>query len=478
MAGIKTLELDPSKDKNTFKTLVTDAVGRNKNLWQFACFCSAQESKCSIALDGGWGTGKTFFLHQLIMIFDAYGDQTEQLNEAEQKQIQQLFNSYAAEDQLGMTIRHHDCVYYDAWLNDNANDPLHSILYELIKQTKKKFVKNGKGDYWKAACTIFDAFTGKNTSSLRELAEETNPVHDIKKQQSFHKDFKNYLDNLIPRGYGRLLVLIDELDRCKPSYAVQLLERIKHYLSNDKITFVFAVNKEQLLQTIKAFYGDDFDAYQYLDRFFDFSLSLPQPDRRLFNSSYGLDQSGKDFDTRLYADVFNAFVRVYNLSLRDATRYWLWVKLACQSFKNEKEKNDNISWKFVMYIVVPVVIGLKLSNKKEYDDFLNGKIMDPLLNVLKNGPIANRFLEHPFDALKEKHFDPEKIQWDIMPFTEAIYIELFAEEEFAQKKILDPLPYDTSPFVFNQEMKDTIFTASNLMADFIKYDTNTEMRAN
>ena len=51
MAGIKTLELDPSKDKNIFKTLVTDAVGRNKNLWQFACFCSAQESKCSIALD-------------------------------------------------------------------------------------------------------------------------------------------------------------------------------------------------------------------------------------------------------------------------------------------------------------------------------------------------------------------------------------------------------------------------------------------
>ena len=68
---------------------------------------------------------------------------------------------------------------------------------------------------------------------------------------------------------------MDELDRCRPSYAVRLLERIEHYFINDRITFVFSVNLEQLQHTIKNFYGNDFDACRYLDRFFDLRLSLP-----------------------------------------------------------------------------------------------------------------------------------------------------------------------------------------------------------
>ena len=185
MAGIKTLELDPTRE-NIYKTLVADAVGRNKDLWRFGCFCSALEGSYSIALDGGWGTGKTFFLNQLKMIFDTYGDQSEQLDEAEKKKIQLLFNSYAAEDQLGMTIKHHICVYYDAWLNDNAEDPLQSLLYCLIKQTKNKFIKNGTREVLQYACKAFDAITGRDTSSFFELANETNPLRETEKQKSFH----------------------------------------------------------------------------------------------------------------------------------------------------------------------------------------------------------------------------------------------------------------------------------------------------
>ena len=45
---------------------------------------------------------------------------------------------------------------------------------------------------------------------------------------------------------NRLIIMVDELDRCKPSYAVKLLERIKHYFTNDRITFVFSVNTYEL----------------------------------------------------------------------------------------------------------------------------------------------------------------------------------------------------------------------------------------
>lgn len=64
-----------------------------------------------------------------------------------------------------------------------------------------------------------------------------------------------------------MIIFIDELDRCKPSFAVHLLEQIKHYLYDERIIFVLSVNQEELQYTIKHFYGNEFDASRYLDRF-------------------------------------------------------------------------------------------------------------------------------------------------------------------------------------------------------------------
>jgi len=472
MDYIQAKELDPIHD-NIIRTIEFDPVGRNKTLWQFACFCSAQREKCSIALDGGWGTGKTFFLKQLEMLFDAFSNHPKQLKPQEQKIIKQCFKGF--NNELNCSIQPHCCVYYDAWLNDNSDDPLRSILYELVKQAKHKFVKKSKMEYLRTACSIFDAFTGKNTSSLVDLANNTNPVHELEAQKSFYDTFSKFLNSFLPQGKGRLLVLIDELDRCKPSYAVQLLERIKHYLSNKRVSFVFAINNEQLQHTIKAFYGDGFDAYQYLNRFFNYRLSLPPPDIDYLNKYYGFDQSEKDFDSRLYMEVCNAFIQEHSLSFRDATRYQQWVKIVCESFKKHGSNSDSISWKFVIYIVVPIVLGLRTTNKQLFDDFMNGKDPSPLLEILRICPIANRFLEYPDKALVEEKFDFDNVFWDIMPSVESIYNKLFKyKNDVDEREIYTPLLYDTKPFEFTKEMSDTIFSASNFMADFIKFDTNTE----
>ena len=74
---------------------------------------------------------------------------------------------------------------------------------------------------------------------------------------------------------NRLVIFIDELDRCKPDFAVKLLERIKHYFVNPDITFVFSINSMELQHTIKQYYGSEFDACKYLDRFFDLRIVLP-----------------------------------------------------------------------------------------------------------------------------------------------------------------------------------------------------------
>ena len=79
-----------------------------------------------------------------------------------------------------------------------------------------------------------------------------------------------------------LIVMIDELDRCRPSYAVELLEVAKHLFEADHIVFALAVNRTQLEHSIRGLYGSDFDAGGYLRRFLDVDFMLPDPDRNNF----------------------------------------------------------------------------------------------------------------------------------------------------------------------------------------------------
>ena len=74
--------------------------------------------------------------------------------------------------------------------------------------------------------------------------------------------------------------MIDELDRCRPSYAVELLEVAKHFFAVDNVVFVLAVNRAELAHAVKAMYGADFDAEGYLRRFFDLDFQLPKPSRK------------------------------------------------------------------------------------------------------------------------------------------------------------------------------------------------------
>ena len=79
--------------------------------------------------------------------------------------------------------------------------------------------------------------------------------------------------------------MIDELDRCRPIYAVELLEVAKHLFSVPGVIFVPAINRSELAHSIRSLYGDGFDAEGYLHRFFDVDFQLPDPDRKAFISA-------------------------------------------------------------------------------------------------------------------------------------------------------------------------------------------------
>lgn len=93
-------------------------------------------------------------------------------------------------------------------------------------------------------------------------------------------EFKSALATFVQSSTdkNKLVVFVDELDRCRPLYAIELLERIKHIFNVDGIVFVLALDKEQLCHSIQAVYGSEFDSSGYLRRFVDFEYLLKKPD--------------------------------------------------------------------------------------------------------------------------------------------------------------------------------------------------------
>ncbi|WP_365935520.1 P-loop NTPase fold protein [uncultured Lactobacillus sp.] len=115
--------------------------------------------------------------------------------------------------------------------------------------------------------------------AIKEIAKiDIKDISDLfNKKEDPEEEFNAALSSLIPDN-ERLVIFIDELDRCRPTYAVKLHERVQHFFDNEKITFVFSVNLLELRNTIKKFYGANFDGDRYLDRFFDVIIPIPDPD--------------------------------------------------------------------------------------------------------------------------------------------------------------------------------------------------------
>jgi predicted KAP-like P-loop ATPase len=88
--------------------------------------------------------------------------------------------------------------------------------------------------------------------------------------------FKESLSKIFCNSEDKLYVFIDELDRCRPNYAIELLERLKHLLDINGLVFILAMDKTQLGHSVRAIYGQDFESVGYLRRFIDLEYNIPK----------------------------------------------------------------------------------------------------------------------------------------------------------------------------------------------------------
>ena len=130
---------------------------------------------------------------------------------------------------------------------------------------------------------------------------------------------------------------------------------------NERIIFVFSINSLELQHTIKKYYGNAFNAYEYLDRFFDFRLKLPEVSEYKWNYFLGINGVSS-------SKVMNAIISYYNMSLRKALHY----KMMCDIIM----KNYNQFNEFLTFEIAPIVLGVFLSNINDYKSLMNGTNKD------------------------------------------------------------------------------------------------------
>lgn len=356
-------------DENLILTIKENVLDRNADLNSFCQLLSHSNSMNSIALDGRWGSGKTFFVKQCALLINAKNSLSNIDKDIAESILKVAKQSNSFE---GLTDNKLLAVYFDAWENDSNEDPVLALIYRIVQQLDLKTDGFDLNHLAHILGTIGDAITGRPITTVFECLNEKNILDEIRKHEDLETTIKKFFEEVLFEKAEQLIIFVDELDRCRPSYAVQLLERVEHYFINDRITFVFSVNLEQLQHTIKNFYGNDFDACRYLDRFFDLRVSLPQINMEQYYRSLKL------FDSNRIIDILKHIQKTYNLSLRELCKINDVVHELC--LKNNYTGIQDFMFKYI----VTLCLTLKITDISLHDDFINGKNDQPLLDLYDN----------------------------------------------------------------------------------------------
>lgn len=278
---------------DTVDAFQTDLLGRKpfaEGLTNLICHA---EEPLVLSIEAPWGEGKTTFVHQ--------------------------WRRYM--EQRDPALR---CIYFDAFKSDIHNDAFLSLLHELqlyaaehlkqenqaletVKTKAKKLFKILGGASYRTVLKLLplgelaDGAVQDVAEDIRDqLSDNADSVIDEifknrEQSEELIQSFQSTLAELVAHLYGEgeqpLVFIIDELDRCRPDFALEILEKVKHIFSIPRICFVLVNNPEQLQESVRAAYGQGIKADLYLQKFYSLSLTLPKKSKAIRRANH---------DTRVY----------------------------------------------------------------------------------------------------------------------------------------------------------------------------------
>jgi len=304
-----------------------------------------------LAINNEWGTGKTTFVKMWQQALKNEGFQT---------------------------------IYFNAWENDFDNNPIVALMSELKTLTNNKnnevfksiiekgaiLAKNVLPTLVKSVANKYIDFEMVNdaienvTKGTTEILEKEINEYITKKKTVL--EFKEFLEKYIKSTETEkpLIFIIDELDRCRPDYAVEVLEQIKHFFSVSGIVYVLSIDKNHLASSIKGYYGSEcINTDEYLRRFIDLEYSIPKPSTKIFceylynyysfadffssdeRKKYQVFQNDAEYLLKMSEILFNKS----NSTLRQQEKMFALTRLILSSFQSTKHTFSNLLF-FLIFI--------------------------------------------------------------------------------------------------------------------------------
>ena len=270
-------------------------------------------------------------------------------------------------------------IYFNAWEVDFATDPLVAVLSEIKNRLKlnDKFLEKLKANLPElkgvTSNVILKLLSGGALSSSdfinQSLTEKPDQIitslldgHEAKKK--LRKNFKELLEKKIiedSNTQNKCVFFIDELDRCKPDFAIKLLETIKHLFDIPGMIFILSIHKEQLGHALRTVYGQNMSVDGYLRRFIDLEYKLPEPETSTFidfiANEYGL-KNHLEKENGIWGDPWNEvlklfipmIVKEYALTLRDIEYLLRQLTLICRT--TSSTSFQNLSPIFILFLTI------------------------------------------------------------------------------------------------------------------------------
>ena len=140
--AIKKRYLNPTAE-NIRQSFINDSAGRNPEILNFIKILSAIDEGVSIVLDSEWGSGKTFFVNQVKMIFDYNNLSDIEKNGIYESEVLHVWENLKRQDDDEFVFTPHLAVYFDAWANENDTDPLYSVILKILEDADtRKSLRN------------------------------------------------------------------------------------------------------------------------------------------------------------------------------------------------------------------------------------------------------------------------------------------------------------------------------------------------
>lgn len=235
--------------------LTQDSLHRKREIEDFLKMLIAVEPPYTFVIDAPWGSGKTFFVKQVARAL-------QMANPALDLDLETLS---ATLGETATELPATPClpIYFNAWEDDHFDNPILPILASIANAAGEETVKDGK-DFGKGVIGVLEAaaslfgYSGDINGAIENFSG-ADFLARYKNEKELRTKIDELIKNYLPGIANRAVIFIDELDRCRPEFAIKVLEQSKTLFQQENIVVVYSTDITQLAHSLQGVYGPRFE---------------------------------------------------------------------------------------------------------------------------------------------------------------------------------------------------------------------------